>query len=852
MIHLLLAVIVFSVISRSSGTPLGLKPGNTSHRVPTGSVSTTHASSSSKFVPASVSRHTSSIHIPLTASATSGHLTTSIHHSSATPSQNLSSGLDHASDTRSTESAQSQTTSTTSVQFMAPSGATLETFVASGTTQVISIPSATTVLPLGPPVLSTVQSLSTVLNASHTITQTFFSTATHIPAVTLGPGGEVVGPMPTSVSQPGFMPPVFNNNPIPPPGATVLTFTGPAGYSTTVPVPTSASSTILVGAMFGGGSIVLGVGGTIIGTLPEGISEVGGTYPVPTPPSPQGDPTHHSLHSTSMPSHSLSSSSTSPSPSSCPQPEVPTCGEVCDPDDADQYFYDSDSDEDDEDSPSRRWADYIPGAGLVKRAKKGRHIQACGKLIVSKSKNGVKKFQGSGPRQYFEFSSQGKTNSFDITQSKIPGSKPLNAGYKTEHLFEFQTFSRFMNDFVSAKNQLTCKSPWFATFFAPTTTEVQDTVNRIDSIPNLVYTNDYINTAKKLMYRTRRSQKNSWVLTKFIEQLSKWQNGRRWADADARKKLALLMRGFGAVPQYLNLNANAIKSTAEDIIAILQRYERRTGTVFTPPIAVQFYDFYVSEINDFQRRGESLGAYLARAFSDKMAITPFPCQWIFMPAMQLILQTSYPTMPTTSLIPTAPLCFPDGSAGKIAYPAPDDLASLGVKMNYPTMPTTSLIPTAPLCFPDGSAGKIAYPAPDDLASLGVKMKYKMTIVDATANGPNIKVNLHYANDPLAVPGWNYLPTQVSSPGCQGVYIMTAAPTVPGNPLWDFDCTTQELSIAVSGTSLNFCGMSPAFGKAWKTGYYCASSETQFQTCINQFSGGIHYKQAQAVWTPVPA
>jgi hypothetical protein len=84
----------------------------------------------------------------------------------------------------------------------------------------------------------------------------------------------------------------------------------------------------------------------------------------------------------------------------------------------------------------------------------------------------------------------------------------------------------------------------------------------------------------------------------------------------------------------LNLNANAIKGTAEDIIAILQRYERRTGTAFTPPMAVQFYNFYVSEINDFQRRGRFLGTYLTNAFVNKMAMTPFPCQWIFMPAVR--------------------------------------------------------------------------------------------------------------------------------------------------------------------------------------------------------------------------
>ncbi|KAJ6602288.1 hypothetical protein B0H10DRAFT_1958137 [Mycena sp. CBHHK59/15] len=66
-----------------------------------------------------------------------------------------------------------------------------------------------------------------------------------------------------------------DSNPLPPPGATRLTFAGTSGYSTAVPVPTSAT-TIIIGGLFGGGQILLGTGGTIIGTLPTEITEIGG------------------------------------------------------------------------------------------------------------------------------------------------------------------------------------------------------------------------------------------------------------------------------------------------------------------------------------------------------------------------------------------------------------------------------------------------------------------------------------------------------------------------------------------------------------------------------------------------
>ncbi|KAJ6559032.1 hypothetical protein B0H10DRAFT_1967071 [Mycena sp. CBHHK59/15] len=562
------------------------------------------------------------------------------------------SGSVHISAMQSTNSSGQMTAAMTSVHFntnpVAPIGASVETLVGPGTTKVISIPSATTVILLGSPVPSTTISRSTnVLSGSRTVIHTVSSTTTHVVGVTLGPGGEVVGSVPASVSQPGFVPPVFNSNPVPLPGATQLTFTGTAGYSTTVPVPTSSSSTILIGAIFGGGSIVLGAGGTIIGTLPAGIGEVGGVYPVLIPP-PQDDPPHQPTLSTSTPSPSASSSK-------CPRPTVITCGSVCDSDNPDQYFYASDADEDDE-APARRWTSLVQIAGCIDNSKLGLTYPKLG---------------SSADGTFFFFWLDNKNKPI---LGQILGWKPRFELWGT--MVKTLVISPFSTDLVHGKQNM-----------------------------------------------PRRWEMTPYVLSKYHEI---FDAAVLWGDSAARAKLEFTMRGFD-----LNMNANAFRNTAQDIMVLLQTYERRTGTAFNPPMAVQFYDFYVSEMSDYTGRGKHLGTYLAERYNAKMSTAPERCVWINMPAMLVSMRTNYPTRAATCLISPRPLCFPDGSAGKVVFRPP----------NTPNHP-------------------------------GMELNSGMTIMDATASGTNVKVNLH-VQAPNSQ-GWNYTviytPTELTDTSCQGVYL----------------------------------------------------------------------------------
>ncbi|KAJ6620950.1 hypothetical protein B0H10DRAFT_2354364 [Mycena sp. CBHHK59/15] len=438
----------------------------------------------------------------------------------------------------------------TSVHFntnpVAPIGASVETLVGPGTTKVISIPSATTVILLGSPVPSTTISRSTnVLSGSRTVIHTVSSTTTHVVGVTLGPGGEVVGSVPASVSQPGFVPPVFS-----------VFYPAKAIHSSDFhlqidiywdsrilhdgPCPTSSSSTILIGAIFGGGSIVLGAGGTIIGTLPAGIGEVGGVYPVLIPP-PQDDPPHQPTLSTSTPSPSASSSK-------CPRPTVITCGSVCDSDNPDQYFYASDADEDDE-APARRWTSLVQIAGCIDNSKLGLTYPKLGS-----SADGADQFEKSGGHQRFDFTSY-TGNSFDVTQSVVAGKKPRNMGYIS---LLISTTPPLLQ---KPKQSLTASIPsqiWVIVLSCVADAQtVGDDSIRTHSV-----------SAKSDIYA-------------------------RWGDSAARAKLEFTMRGFGAVPQSFN-----------------------------PPMAVQFYDFYVSEMSDYTGRGKHLGTYLAERSAGKVVFRP--------------------------------------------------------------------------------------------------------------------------------------------------------------------------------------------------------------------------------------
>lgn len=84
--------------------------------------------------------------------------------------------------------------------------------MAPGVTTEIAIPTASTVIVLGSASLANetlkFTSISTVSSRPVTSVQTVTSAVTTALDITVGPGGQVIGTVPTSVSQPGLVPPV--------------------------------------------------------------------------------------------------------------------------------------------------------------------------------------------------------------------------------------------------------------------------------------------------------------------------------------------------------------------------------------------------------------------------------------------------------------------------------------------------------------------------------------------------------------------------------------------------------------------------------------------------------------------
>ncbi|KAJ6529740.1 hypothetical protein B0H19DRAFT_1274134 [Mycena capillaripes] len=485
------------------------------------------------------------------------------------------------------------------------SAARSETFVAPGITTEVAIPTSTTVIDLSSAGVVNTTSTATKVFGGSTIFATVTSSSTTDLHLTIGPGGGIIGAIPSSVSQPGLSAQVFDTNPILAPGATKLTFTGTGGYSTVVPVPTGTSTTIPIGASFGGGSIELGMDGMIIGSLPPGISEVGALSPVPDPvgshldPRPTNEPDEPSnFPSSSSPSHSSSASSSA----ACAVATVAVCEDAC-----------NGEPEDSVDSKRR-------GMSLRKRtSNRGTYSppadHKCTLNILQKWVQNAPKGPGSSQRQtstlnpgtavttYERSASSHKAFAlrtytgvtFDMATSR-PNAKPKN--FMTEHIFEFQMFALFVQRLLADprnKDLQGCDGTWIDTFYA--SPEIKQVVAKIDSIANL---DDYINRAK--LYTVGH--------TKTIGQAGLSQ----WTDT-SRAGLLNLMRGCAAVIPYLTANAPAFKTTVEGIIKILQAYDLRMGSPQQPPLAVQFHEHMNIELEAYETSGRALALNLGNRFA---------------------------------------------------------------------------------------------------------------------------------------------------------------------------------------------------------------------------------------------
>ncbi|KAJ6614080.1 hypothetical protein B0H10DRAFT_2191691 [Mycena sp. CBHHK59/15] len=676
--------------------------------------------------------------------------------------------------------ASAATTSITTVIFIpgsnpvAPSNASLETIQAPGATTVLSIPANTTVIALGSPsIFNTTVASTRVESRSQgriTVVSTATSAVTSVLAVTVGPGGGVVGSIPTSVSQPGFIIPTFNTNPLPPPGATQLlsaflfsrdqpanqpirTFTGTSGYSTVIPVPTS-TTTVLIGALFGLGPFVLGAGGTIVGSLPLGISEVGGLVPVAAPGPGEttldtASPTRTHSDGTESASQRSSSASSASSAASCVAPTATGCDNIC--------F-----------GPSGVPDDMLPDLDANDAP-----------TVLS--------------RNFFRSRNHSKSR----------------RGVRAEHVFEFQIFTEFLKAYMANNPKQITGCNWYR-FPDPSncsqrevlyyrlkrfyeTGVAENIVNRIDNTANLVFAAELINQAKL------------YVISKRVKSVGKTNmntgfdpNNLASTDSrNARSKLEGWIRGFGNFPSYLNSNAALFKNTAQDIITLLQKFDLKTGSVTNPPMAVQFYQYLQSSVEDFEANAQAMGYALAAEYLSRMAKYNLICSTI-----------DINTVMTNML-----------------------------KANFPPINTNALLPDQPLCFPKGSVGIIHFDQLQDGTS-------PMILSRVQADGDNIKVDTSI-DDHIAV----LVPLPPSWDKCRNVQaVIMSKKIAPGvSPLFNLDCNTRALSLSVGGSVLG-CGVDfmPSGDKVW----YCAASSSDLDACEAQRIQRKNDPNRKLVRTPI--
>ncbi|KAF8881356.1 hypothetical protein BD779DRAFT_1018482 [Infundibulicybe gibba] len=440
------------------------------------------------------------------------------------------------------------------------------------------------------------------------------------------------------------------------------------------------------------------------------------------------------------------------------------------------------NDDDNLNSPSRRRSRIEP---LEKRAS-GRVINGCQR--VASTNNGASKYEAlSVPHVMFDFASA-NGNSFQNAAS-APASKP--AGAITEHVFEFQVFTQFIMAFsADPRNSALGGCTWLqANFYSGV--EPLAIVNRIDSIPNIVFASNFINSAKLAVIGDQ-----SGVGTTGLTQGFPRANG--GASQPARKKVEQLIRGLGSFANYMNSNAARYKSTAQDIITILQGFDRRTASAASPPVAVQFFEFLQAHVANYPTNGQDFGESLAIKYNNKVAQNNIQCISINSGQMVIDFQQSYPFLNTPGLLPPRPLCFPDGSPGNIRLPQ--------------ARITDNLNPT---------------------------------VSGAVADNANMKLNMALAGGQFYTP--SPLPANgFTQPSCATIFELVPG-AAPASPAFNLNCTSRELTLVNSGTTLGNCGfISHTDGS---TNLFCGSSLTVLQSCAAAIGSSTGIVITTLAWAP---
>ncbi|KAJ6617258.1 hypothetical protein B0H10DRAFT_1948496 [Mycena sp. CBHHK59/15] len=244
-----------------------------------------------------------------------------------------------------------------------------------------------------------------------------------------------------------------------------------------------------------------------------------------------------------------------------------------------------------------------------------------------------------------------------------------------KHIFEFQIFSHFITAFLADRRNSAlgkCSGSWLRKFYS--SQEAQDIVNHIDSIPNLG--NYCYPTIGRPVYLITcvKAYSNDWI--------------------NRTKKL---MIG----------NAKSVGDTG------IERLEKQRSSI--------------SQYGT--TRGQQLAVYLAIDYRNEVTSRGSTTLFVDIDEIIKALKVSvYPQVKALDLVPHRPICYPDGSYGKIVF----------------------------------------YPPNSNSNSQGLRLKVtQMQISDSVLDGTNIKAKMGVKQSSN---GWNIMPMQPPHAECQGVYV----------------------------------------------------------------------------------
>ncbi|KAJ6534425.1 hypothetical protein DFH09DRAFT_1405431 [Mycena vulgaris] len=664
-----------------------------------------------------------------------------------------------------------------------PPGATSETFICSGTTTSIPIPTATTTISAG--------GATIVLNSGGTpVNEPLASQCT-----------EVAGILPT-----------WSQDIIPPPGASIITFTGPLTstptWVTTVPVPlkSDSSDATVVGPLGDKNRCndldlwSLLFGGIIHPCLPLDVGIIGGITPVPVPPpgwtGPWTDPIPRPTPQPGGPGNSETQTSTSTSSSSSSDAACPTKPASLDlPDDADNSNWDDDGTDPDQ-RRRRSEVQVIPRDDVAvnlpssQRSTRGAHpfnttydvraVNSTHSALFRRANRHIKikRCTGSqaesptavtlGAGNYITLDPR-RANWETILISQSVGSKPTVAGETNqEHVFELG----YISQFVGAAPMTNGDCSWvqdnlFDYVRADGSTMGLALVKAIDTVANMVWVDKPLNQAKSNVVNQNSDAATNppqLATMSFLRDVGEFNS-----DGPQIYATEDFLRHLAALGQYFGGTAPIFQATALRIQNLLSEITPSSVIVGDASLPLVFYSWLGNLLNSYPNgctsRGQNAWNYYRGAMAAISLREARPAPVCF----ELYAHNQYTpsTFAPQNLMPPAPQspqCNVPGVVGTLVY--------------APIVPSGALAPVE--VFPyGGTSGAVRI------------MGSGNTNFYAVGSGPSIS-GRHVQG--RALDGSQY-------PGCGGSYLFDDVP--PGTAGYStaniaFTCNglTQQQEVAI--------------------------------------------------------